>query len=83
MDPRISVLTFPQQFDGADLHVNILLVPRLSAVWNGDPLKPLITGFPGAGDVAPAFVDADLRFEIRVVDGLGRFPSNRDRKSVV
>jgi hypothetical protein len=31
MESRISILTFPQHFDGANLHVNVLLVPRLSA----------------------------------------------------
>jgi hypothetical protein len=76
MDPRISVLTFPQAFDGANLHVNILFVPRLSSSWSGDPLLPVIKDFPNPGDTTPAFADADLRFRIQVLDGLGRFPSN-------
>ena len=76
MDPRISILTFPQSFDGTRLHLNILLVPRLSAVWNGDPLLPLIENFPNAGDTTPAFADADLKFEIRALDGFGTFPVN-------
>jgi hypothetical protein len=74
MDPRISILTFPQVFDGARLALNILLVPRLSGAWNGDPLLPLIHDFPNLGDRTPAFADADFRFEVRVLDGLGRFP---------
>ncbi len=76
MDPRISILTFPQSFDGDRLHLNILLVPRLSTVWNGDPLLPLIKNFPNAGDTAPAFADADLKFEVYALDGFGTFPVN-------
>jgi hypothetical protein len=74
MDPRISILTFPQAFDGDRLHLNILLVPRLSIAWNGDPLLPLIENFPNAGDATAAFVDADLRFEVRALDGFSVFP---------
>ncbi len=69
MDTRISILTFPQAFDGTRLHVNLLVVPRLSAAWNGDPLLPLTPG-------TPAFSDADLQFEVRAMDGLGAFPNN-------
>jgi hypothetical protein len=36
MDSRLSILTFPQRYDGASLHLRVLLVPRLSAVWNGE-----------------------------------------------
>jgi hypothetical protein len=74
MDPRISILTFPQAFDGDRLHLSILLVPRLSTVWSGNPLLPLIEDFPNAGDTTPAFADADFRFELRALDGLGTFP---------
>ena len=76
MDPRLSVLTFPQRFDGTGLRLRVLLVPRLSAAWDGNPLQPLITNFPNPGDAAPAFADADLRLEARVLAGLDRFPVN-------
>ncbi|HEV8482838.1 MAG TPA: hypothetical protein VGV87_04705 [Blastocatellia bacterium] len=76
MDPRISILTFPQSFDGDRLHLNILLVPRLSTSWNGNPLLPLIENFPNPGDTTPAFSLADLRFEVRALDGFGTFPVN-------
>lgn len=76
MDARISILTFPQHFDGASLSLRVMLVPRLSAAWNGDPLQPLIEHFPNAGDTTPAFADADLQLEVRVLDGLDRFPVN-------
>ena len=76
MEPRISILTFPQVFDGNNLTLNILLVPRLSGLWNGDPLLPLIRDFPNLGDTTPAFADADFRFQVRVLDGFARFPVN-------
>jgi hypothetical protein len=76
MDSRLSILTFPQRYDGASLHLRVLLVPRLSAVWNGDPLQPLIQNFPNAGDTTPAFADANLQLEARVMKGVERFPVN-------
>ena len=74
MDPRISLLTFPQVFEGNQLQLNILLVPRLSGLWNGDPLLPVIHDFPNPGDTTPAFADADLRFQVRALGGFERFP---------
>ncbi len=76
MDSRLSILTFPQRFDGGTLHLRILIVPRLSTAWNGDPLQPLIQHFPNAGDTTPAFADANLQLEARVLKGLDRFPVN-------
>jgi hypothetical protein len=76
MEARFSILTFPQGFDGDRLHLRILVVPRLSTEWNGDPLHPVIADFPNGGDTTAAFADADLRFEARVIDGLDRFPVN-------
>lgn len=73
---RLSFLTFPQRYDGARLHLRILVVPRLDTGWNGDPLEPLIVDVPTVGDVADAFADADLQFEARVLKGLDRFPSS-------
>lgn len=63
-------------FDGNHLRLNILLVPRLSGLWNGDPLLPVIHDFPNPGDTTPAFADADLRFQVRVLNGFERFPIN-------
>lgn len=74
INPRLSLLTFPQRYDGAHIHLRILIVPRLDGAWNGSPLEPLITGFPAAGDTTPAFADADLQFEARVIQGLDAFP---------
>ncbi|WP_437912532.1 hypothetical protein WME73_36280 [Sorangium sp. So ce302] len=75
MDARFSILTFPQRFDGRKLHLRILLVPKLSSAWNGDPLLPVITNLPNLGE-PPAFADADLRLAAHVIDGLDRFPVN-------
>lgn len=74
INPRFSILTFPQRYDGARIHVRLLAVPRLDAGWNGDPLQPLITGFPNVGDDTPAFADANLRLEARAIAGLSAFP---------
>ena len=77
INPRLSLLTFPQRYDGARLHLRVLIVPRLDGVWSGSPLQPLITGFPAAGDTTPPFADADLRLEVRVLAGLDAFPTSR------
>src|SRR5438045_6198646 len=76
MESRFSILTFPQRFDGADLHLRILLVPKLSAAWNGNPLLPVLADVPNLGDTATPFADADLQLEVRAIDGLERFPAN-------
>ena len=75
MTTYFSILPFPQTFDGDRLHLNMLVVPRLSTAWSGNPLLP-IDNVPNAGDTAPAFADADLRLEVRVIDGFGTFPVN-------
>jgi hypothetical protein len=73
MDPRFSLLTFPQDFDGATLRLRILVVPRLSATWNGDPLQPVALD-PGIAN--PPFADADLQFEARTLNGFDKFPND-------
>src|SRR4051812_23030795 len=74
LDPRCSILTFPQRFDGTHLHLRVLIVPKLGPAWDGSPLQPFLENVPAAGDSAVAFADADLQLEARVLDGLGRFP---------
>jgi hypothetical protein len=76
MEPRISILTFPQSFDGKRLHLNILVVPRMGTMWAGNPLASLIENVPSAGDTTPAFADADLRFQVNALDGFGNFPAS-------
>ena len=76
MNPRLSLLTFPQRYDGGRLHVRVLVVPRLDAGWSGDPLQPLIVDMPAVGDTTDPFADADIQVEAHVLKGLDRFPSN-------
>jgi len=76
IEPRLAVLTFPQRYDGSRLHVRILLVPRLTAGWTGNPLEPLISSFPEPGDTTPALADADLQLEARWVGGLDIVPTS-------
>ncbi|MFY9825685.1 MAG: hypothetical protein WAM82_30200 [Thermoanaerobaculia bacterium] len=76
MESRFSILTFPQRFDGTDLHLRILLVPKLSGDWNGDPLLPVLADVPNPGDTATPFADADLQLRAVALDGLERFPVN-------
>jgi len=76
MNPRLSLLTFPQRYDGTRLHVRLLVVPRLDTGWSGNPLEPLIVDMPAPGDTTDPFADADLQFEARMLKGLDRFPSS-------
>jgi hypothetical protein len=67
---RFTILTFPQFFDGSDLKVNVVFIPR-----NQDPLKPAIEGEQPAIPDAPAFADAKLSFVAKVIQGLSGFPN--------
>ena len=80
MEPnrRFSLLTFPQYFDGTSLTVRIVFLPR-----NQNPLKPAIEQHdppippePLIPD-APPFAQAQLKFECKIISGLGRFPNDR------
>src|SRR3954463_11472380 len=65
---RFSILTFPQSFDGTDLRVNIVFLPR-----NQNPLTTA-DGVPlPAG--APPFAEAKLSFVARIVRGLSGLPA--------
>ena len=67
---RFSILTFPQSFDGTELSVNIVILPR-----DQNPLNPAIEPNLGANQ-APAFADAQLSFTAHIFDGLSVFPHN-------
>lgn len=75
---RFSLLTFPQFFDGNTLTLNIVVLPR-----NQNPLKPAIEQHDGVTfpppviPDAPAFADARLSFQARIITGLSRFPNNQ------
>jgi hypothetical protein len=72
MEPnrRFSLLTFPQFFDGIILTLNIVVLPR-----NQNPLRPAIEQEAPIPD-SPAFADAQLSFEAKIVSGLTGFPNN-------
>jgi hypothetical protein len=71
MEPkrRFTLLTFPQFFDGARLRLRFVVLPR-----NQNPLLPAIEGDAAIPD-APAFADADLSFEAKIITGFGSFPN--------
>jgi hypothetical protein len=65
---RFSIMTFPQFFDGNELSMNIVVLPR-----DHNPLNPAIV--PNlASEAAPAFADAQLAFTASIFDGLSTFP---------
>ena len=47
---RLSIMTFPQRFNGGNLVVNVLIVPQIGAQWSGNPLLDLPLGFPNAAN---------------------------------
>jgi len=67
---RLSLMPFPQFFDGRTLRLNIVVMPR-----DHNPLAPAIEGAPGIPDAGKAFADAQLSFDARVVSGLADFPN--------
>ncbi len=66
---RFSILTFPQYFDGNELALNIVVLPR--------DHNPLIAAIEPAlaADPAPAFADVKLSFTASVFNGLSVFPN--------
>lgn len=72
---RLSILTFPQFFDGSELKLNIVVLPRdhnpLAPIIVDDPLDPPA---PQVGDSNIAFADAEFLFKAQLVQGLGANP---------
>lgn len=72
MEPRriLTLMTFPQRFEGDELTVNIVVVPR-----NNDPFKPWSTGLvnPFPKEV-PGFADLQPKFQLAIVRGTDDFP---------
>ncbi len=73
---RLSMLTFPQRFDGSNLSLHILILPQLGTQWNGNPLQDLPLGFPLPTSTGPAFAQASLSLEARLISNLGQFPTH-------
>lgn len=70
MEPRrlISLMTFPQRFDGNTLTVNIVVVPR-----NKNPFSTWATGLPNPATV-PGFANFQPEFSLSIVKGTDDFP---------
>ena len=66
---RFTLMTFPQFFDGTELTLNIVVLPR-----NQNPLSLAIEG--SVIPDAPAFAAAKLSFEARIISGLATFPNS-------
>jgi hypothetical protein len=61
-DIRLTLMPFPQRWDGAEIDLRILVAPR------GDPTQPLTAG-------APAFAAAKLALTAQLIPGLAQLPS--------
>jgi len=64
MNAKISILTFPQRQQGNLLYLNVLVIPR-----NFSPLDDNATTA-----LSPAWVNANLRLEARVINSLDDYP---------
>jgi len=64
MNAKISILTFPQRQQGNLLYLNVLVIPR-----NFSPLED-----NAATGLSPAWVNANLRLEARVINSLDDYP---------
>ena len=67
---RFSILTFPQFYDGANLGLHIVVLPR-----DQNPLANAIEQQPPIPD-APPFADAQLSFTASIFNTLSVFPHN-------
>jgi hypothetical protein len=65
---RLSLLPFPQEWDGTSIRLRILVLPQ------GDPLSPLLTNVPPAPD-SPAFADAKPKLVAELIPSLDALPA--------
>ena len=65
---KLSLLAFPQGFDGSVIRLRILVMPQ------GDPTAPLLTGVAPAPD-SPAFGAAKLAFRAALIPSLDALPA--------
>ena len=63
---RLNLLPYLQEWDGANLQLRMLAIPR------GSPLDPLIPGLTPPG---PSFATAHFVFEVHLVQGLTAIPT--------
>lgn len=64
-DARLSIVTFPQRWNGSSIHYRVLVLPK------GDPFSPLVPG-------ALAFADASLHLRARLIPGDDSMPVTAD-----
>ncbi len=63
-------MTFPQFFDGNELNINFVVIPR-----DHNPLNPIIVGGdPPIPDTDIAFADAKFLFSAQPIQGFGANP---------
>jgi hypothetical protein len=67
---RFTLMALPQFFNGTDLSLNIVVLPR-----NQNPLAPAIEADPTVPD-AVAFAEAKFTFEAKIISGLETFPNS-------
>jgi hypothetical protein len=63
---RLNFLPYLQEWDGANLQIRLLAIPRDS------PVDPLILGLAPPG---PSFATAKFKFDVRLVQGLSAIPT--------
>lgn len=61
---RLNLLPYLQNWDGTQVHLRLLAIPR------GSPLDPLIAAPP-----SPSFATAKFVFDVRLVKGLAQIPT--------
>ena len=66
---RFTLMAFPQGFNGNDLKINIVLIPR-----NMDPFASIVTGLAAPLDNAKSFADLQPQFDAGIISGLEEFP---------
>ncbi|MFO7323361.1 MAG: hypothetical protein DIU68_016645 [Chloroflexota bacterium] len=73
---RLTIMTFPQRFDGSNLSLNVLILPQLSTQWNGNPLLDLPLGYPNPASMGVPFAESELALELRLTAGPDGFPKH-------
>ena len=68
---RYTTMIFPQEFDGNNIKVNIVLIPR-----NRNPFDPIATYAGAPADNLTPFADLVPEFSAFIVNSLEDFPSN-------
>lgn len=64
MSAKLSILTFPQKQTLTGIEINVLIIPRNFSPFADDSLNAL----------SPAWVQANLRLQAMVINGLERYP---------